>query len=53
MMSNNNNKDCFIGFLSKSNNPNDLGMPCCFKKDPSNTSNKKKLSYYNQCVGQK
>ena len=49
----NNKKDCFIGFLSKSNNPNDLCMPCCFKKDPSNTINKKKLAYYNQCVGQK
>jgi hypothetical protein len=49
----NNKKDCFIGFLSKSNNPNDLCMPCCFKKDPSNTINKKKLAYYNQCIGQK
>lgn len=49
----NNKKDCFIGFLSKSNNPNDLCMPCCFKKDHSNTSNKKKLAYFNKCVGQK
>ena len=28
-------------------------MPCCFKKDQSNTNNKKKLGYFNQCVGQK
>ena len=48
-----NKKDCYIGFLSKSNNPNDLCMPCCFKKDQSNTTNKKKLAYFNQCVGQK
>jgi hypothetical protein len=48
-----NNEHCYIGFLSKSNNPNDLCMPCCFKKDQSNTSNKKKLAYFNQCVGQK
>jgi hypothetical protein len=48
-----NNEHCFVGFLSKSNNPNDLCMPCCFKKDQSNTSNKKKLGYFNQCIGQK
>lgn len=49
----NNNEHCYIGFLSKSNNPNDLCMPCCFKKDHSNTTNKKKLGYFNQCIGQK
>jgi hypothetical protein len=48
-----NNEHCFVGFLSKSNNPNDLCMPCCFKKDQSNTTNKKKLTYFNQCIGQK
>ncbi len=48
-----NNKYSFIGFLSKSNNPNDLCMTCCYKKDQSDTTNKKKLTYFNQCVGQK
>lgn len=48
-----NNKYSFIGFLSKSNNPNDLCMTCCYKKDQSDTVNKKKLSYFNKCVGQK
>uniref|UniRef100_A0A6C0HVJ4 Early transcription factor VETF large subunit n=1 Tax=viral metagenome TaxID=1070528 RepID=A0A6C0HVJ4_9ZZZZ len=48
-----NNEHCFVGFLSKSNNPNDLCMPCCFKKDQSNTNNKKKQTYFNQCIGQK
>ena len=47
-----NNQYCYVGFLSKSNNPNDLCMPCCFKKDQGNTNNNKKSSYFNQCVGQ-
>ncbi len=48
-----NNEHCYVGFLSKSNNPNDLCMPCCFKKDQSESGNKKKKSYFMQCVGQK
>jgi hypothetical protein len=43
----------YIGFLSKSNNPNDLCMPCCFKKDQADTANKKKKNYYMKCQGQK
>lgn len=41
----------FIGFLSKSNNPNDLCMPCCFKKDQMNSKAKK--NYYLKCIGDK
>jgi hypothetical protein len=48
-----NKEHVYIGFLSKGNNPNDLCMPCCFIKDPSVTNNKKKLNYFNQCLGQK
>ncbi len=48
-----NNEHCYVGFLSKSNNPNDLCMPCCFKKDQSESGNKKKKSYFMQCIGQK
>ena len=43
----------YIGFLSKSNNPNDLCMPCCFKKDQGTSNNKKKKNYYMKCIGQK
>jgi hypothetical protein len=42
----------YIGFLSKSNNPNDLCMPCCFKKDQADSKNKKKKNYYMNCIGQ-
>ncbi len=48
-----NNEHCYIGFLSKSNNPNELCMPCCFKKDQSDTNNLKKKNYYLECLGQK
>ena len=47
-----NNEHAYIGFLSKSNNPNDLCMPCCFKKDHSTSANKKKKNYYRKCLGQ-
>jgi len=48
-----NGEHSYIGFLSKSNNPNDLCMPCCFKKDQEKSMNKKKQNYYNKCIGQK
>jgi hypothetical protein len=41
-----------IGFLSRSNNPNGLCMPCCFKKDQSIGANKPKRDYFNKCIGQ-
>ena len=40
-----NKEHVFIGFLSKSNNPNDLCMPCCFKKNHSSTE------YFKKCIG--
>lgn len=40
----------YVGFLTKSNNPNGYCMPCCFKKDPANTKNKRKLEFYNKCL---
>jgi hypothetical protein len=48
-----NNKHFYIGFLSRGNNPNDLCMPCCFKKDQSTANNKAKKNYYLKCVGEK
>ena len=48
-----NNEYIHVGFLSKSNNPNDLCMPCCFKKDQADSSNKKKQNYYMKCIGER
>ena len=42
----------YIGFLSKSSNPNKLCMPCCFKKDQMISNNKNKKNYFLKCVGQ-
>jgi hypothetical protein len=45
------NKDnIHIGFLTKGNNPNNLCMPCCFKKDQYLTINKNKKNYFNKCI---
>jgi hypothetical protein len=41
----------FIGFLARGNNPNDLCMPCCFKKDQLTSGNKVKMSYFMKCMG--
>jgi hypothetical protein len=46
-----NKEHSYIGFLSKGKNPNEMCMPCCFKKDQLNSSNKKKKNYYLSCVG--
>ncbi len=48
-----NKEHTFIGFLSKSNNPNDLCMPCCFKKDQMFSDNKEKKNYFRKCIGEK
>ena len=48
-----NKKHMFIGFLSKSSNPNELCMPCCFKKDQMVSDNKVKKNYYMKCIGDK
>jgi hypothetical protein len=46
------NKDfMYVGFLSRSNNPNGLCMPCCFKKDPAASKNKQKREYHLRCTG--
>ena len=42
-----NNEHMFIGFLSRGNNPSNLCMPCCFKKDQLSSGNKKKENYAN------
>jgi hypothetical protein len=47
-----NNEYIYVGFLSKSNNPNDLCMPCCYKKNQANSNNKKKKAYYEKCIGE-
>lgn len=41
----------YIGFLTKSRNPFGLCMPCCFKKDPYDTTNKKKHDFFMKCIG--
>ena len=47
------NKDyIYIGFLARGNNPNDLCMPCCFKKDQLLSGNNKKKDYFLKCIGE-
>jgi hypothetical protein len=46
-----NNKYMYIGFLSRSINPNGLCMPCCYKKDPGISNNKQKQNYHLKCLG--
>ena len=41
----------YIGFLSRSKNPNGLCMPCCFKKNPALSVNQAKKEYHLQCMG--
>jgi hypothetical protein len=49
----NNQEHFHIGFLSRGNNPSDLCMPCCFKKDQLNADNDDKRNYYLKCIGEK
>jgi len=49
---NNNNKFVHIGFLSRSQNPSGICMPCCFKKDPALSKNVEKKEYHLKCIGQ-
>ena len=46
-----NNEYTYVGFLSRTKNPNDLCMPCCFKKDPLESKNIEKKNYYLGCMG--
>jgi hypothetical protein len=48
-----NQEHTYIGFLARGNNPNDLCMPCCFKKDQLTSGNKEKKNYFLQCLGEK
>jgi len=48
-----NKSHMYIGFLSRGSNPSNLCAPCCFKKDPLDTTNKKKKNYFLKCVGNK
>ena len=48
-----NQEHMYIGFLARGNNPSDLCMPCCFKKDHSVGANKDKKNYFLKCVGEK
>ena len=43
----------FVGFLARGNNPHDLCMPCCFKKDQLTSGNKAKMNYFMKCLGEK
>ncbi|ADO67325.1 putative VV A7-like early transcription factor large subunit [Cafeteria roenbergensis virus] len=42
----------YIGFLSKGNNPDNLCMPCCFKKDQYASTNPLKTNYFKKCIGE-
>ena len=42
----------YIGFLTRSTNPNGHCMPCCFKKDPLVSKNKEKQEFFKKCLGQ-
>jgi len=48
-----NKEHIYIGFLARGNNPQDLCMPCCFKKDQLLSANKVKKNYYLKCMGEK
>ena len=41
----------YIGFLTRSSNPFGHCMPCCFKKDPSESNNKAKKAFFDSCLG--
>ncbi len=47
-----NQEHMYIGFLARGNNPNDLCMPCCFKKDQLVAANKDKKNYFLKCLGE-
>ena len=42
----------YIGFLTRSTNPNGHCMPCCFKKDPMISKNKDKKEFFDKCLNQ-
>ena len=42
----------FAGFLTKSEHPDSLCMPCCFKKNQLYSSNIKKRDLFNKCISE-
>ena len=46
-----NGKYMYVGFLTRSNNPTGLCMPCCFIKDPFDSNNKAKKAFNEKCIG--
>jgi hypothetical protein len=46
-----NGEDFYIGFLTKSINPNGQCMPCCYKKNQMNSLNKNKNNFLTKCLG--
>ena len=45
-----NGSNMYIGFLTKSKNPSGYCMPCCFKKDFSQSNNLVKKKFFENCV---
>ena len=41
----------YVGFLTRSKNPNGEYMPCCFKKDQYLSKNPEKKNFFLQCIG--
>ena len=46
-----NGEHFYVGFLTRCKNPHGHCMPCCFKKDPAESKNQNKQSFYAQCTG--
>lgn len=42
----------YVGFLTKSLNPNGFCLPCCYKKNILLTKNKAKTKFFNKCMNQ-
>jgi hypothetical protein len=48
-----NGEHMYVGFLTRSNNPFGECMPCCFKKNPFESTKKEKIEFYKQCLSDK
>lgn len=46
-----NGEHMYVGFLTRSNNPFGICMPCCFKKNPLISLKKDKQDFYKRCLG--
>jgi hypothetical protein len=46
-----NGEHFYVGFLTRCRNPYGHCMPCCFKKDPAQSKNESRQSFYAQCTG--